>query len=60
MPGIETRAPLRTETKQRVGRDAEAFAGALLELAHRRAHAGLQTVRETPAGAVERRGTSRS
>ena len=53
MPGIETRAPLRTETSSGLAAIAEAFAGTLLEFAHRRATLSAEPVGEAAADAVE-------
>jgi hypothetical protein len=61
MPGIETRAPLRTETSSGFAA-AEALAGARLEFAHRGRDLVLQARREIQTAGRRGRtpGTARS
>ena len=60
MPGIETRAPLRTETSSGSAAAPKRLPRARLELAHRGAELVGQPVGQTPTRLVERAGTRRS
>ena len=59
IPGIESRAPLRTETQQRVGRVAEPLARLLLEARERLVDRLVEPVGRTAAAAHVGRRTPR-
>ncbi len=52
IPGIETRAPLRTETSNGIVGAAEALAGPSLELGHRGADLAGEPIGQTATGFV--------